>query len=105
MRAGDLDRKITIERAARGEADEFNEATLTWTPLASPFAKVAETRGNEFLAAEQRVAERRAVFTIRFISGIRRTDRIVWDNECWDITSTREIGRRMALEIHAFVRQ
>lgn len=105
MRAGDLDRKITIERAEDGVTNAFNETATIWAQIASPFAKIVETRGNEFLAVEQRVSERRAVFTIRFLADVRRTDRIAWDNEFWDITSTREIGRRKALEIHAFVRE
>jgi SPP1 family predicted phage head-tail adaptor len=102
MRAGDLDRRITVERLQAGEPNDFNEVVEAWTVLATLWAKVAEERGREFLASEsQIVGEAKAVFTIRYRADLRVTDRLRHSGRIWNIRSIREIGRREGLEIMA----
>lgn len=99
IRAGDLDRTILIERASN-VPNEYGEPIDTWSPLATVRAKVTETPGREFIAGTLPVAERRAVFLIRFRGDVTNRDRVTYNGRAFDIVGTREIGRRAGLELH-----
>lgn len=101
--ASRLDRRVTIERRTDA-VDSFGGPLDTYAALATVAASVRETDGREFLAGDtQLVAEQRAVFTIRW-RAIEPTDRIMYGGRAFDVQSTREVGRRAALEILAIAR-
>lgn len=100
MRAGALDRRITIQANAT-VIDQNGQPVPGWTTRATVWAQVKQTAGREFLAAEQILAEERAVFLIRWRGDIAATDRILWDGKTYDVKWAREIGRRQGLEITA----
>lgn len=103
MRAGRLDREITIERAtdARGTS---GAVTKTWATLATVPAEVRPKRGREFFAAGQVAGEVDTVFRIYWRSDITVKDRISYGGRTYDITSLGEIGRKEVLEIMATAR-
>lgn len=97
--AGAFDRRIEIQRATEFRDGGTNAVVTTWsTHLASVPASVKQTPGREFLEGNQIVAERRAVFTIRF-ADIRVTDRVVFDGRDFNVSDIRELGRRRFLEL------
>lgn len=101
IRAGDLDRRISIQRATLAEDPTFGEMVATWSTVATVSAAVRQVSGREFLSAEVTAAERRAVFVIRYRADVLTTDRVVYLGHPFDIREVREIGRREGLEIHA----
>lgn len=104
MRAGDLDRRITIEQATAG-TDDYGAPTQTWATLAQVWAQVKPVRGQEYFAAQQVNARVDTVFKIRHRTDITTAMRISYGSEYYDIQSVLEIGRREGLELMAIVRQ
>lgn len=103
MNIGRLDRRITIQRVTRA-ADSYGELIETWADLATVWASKQDIRGSEFLAAKQTVASIDAKFKIRYLSGLKPTDRIYYDDKYYDIAGIIELGRKDALEIMASAR-
>lgn len=99
MRAGDIDRRITIERVTI-ETSPSGSPIETWNPLATVWAKVDQQGGREFFASAQQVSERKVVFRIRWIDGLTVLDRVMCDGEVHDIHEVRRLGRKEGLELH-----
>lgn len=101
MRAGDLDRWIRIE-ADTPTRDAAGGEVASWATFVEVWAKKRDTRGREFFAADQVVAEATAVFTVYWIDGLDVKMRLVdtTDSRVYDILTFAEIGgRRDAMEI------
>jgi SPP1 family predicted phage head-tail adaptor len=101
IRAGDLDRRITLRHRAQTTLEPYGEVVDSFQDFATISAAVRQISGREFLSAGAVVAERRAVFTIRYRADVLVTDRVVFAGAPFDIREIREIGRREGLEIHA----
>jgi len=99
MRAGDLDRRITIERFTETQAPD-GSPIQTWEPLATVWAKVDQQGGQEFFASVQEVSERKVVFRIRWIEGLTVLDRVMLDGAEHDIHEVRRLGRKEGVELH-----
>lgn len=102
MRAGKLDRRVTLERFT-STVNEFNEPIETWAPIATVWAELVQETGREFLAQSEVTAERKAVFRIRYRAGITVRDRVIYDGRAHNIVDVRELGRRKGLELHTVV--
>ena len=100
MRAGALDRRITIERPAEVQ-DAAGQPVPGWDLVAERWAQKRDVRGRERFAAEQTIGEETAVFVIRWLAGIDATMRVVHDGKVYDIQGLAEIGTRDGLEITA----
>ena len=100
IRAGDLDRRVSIQRATMDEDPTYGERVATWSTVATVAAAVRQASGREFLAADVIASERKTVFIIRWRADVLTTDRVVYLGEPFDIAEVREIGRREGLEIH-----
>ncbi len=100
MRAGDLDRKITIQSATEAQ-DGYGEAVPTWGTFATVWAKFTPNRGGERFAANQIVAQADGVFRIRWQPGITEKMRVSYDGDIYDIQYIAEIGRHEALDLYA----
>lgn len=98
MRAGRLDRLITIQRKTSA-VDSFGEPIETWATLVTVWSEMIPVRGQERYAAMQEIAEIDTVFKVRFRTGITPLDRISYDSRIYDITHVLEIGRREGLEL------
>ena len=100
MRAGELDRRITIEvnaptRSASGAAVD------SWSAFATVWAKRRDVGGREIRAGAEFVGEIDAVFTVRWLAGVTDAMRVDDDGTLFDIKWPRELGRRSGLEILA----
>jgi SPP1 family predicted phage head-tail adaptor len=101
MRAGKLDRRITIERKTVTLSDRGQE-TLTWSTLATVWAEKRENTGSERFAREQIVGATLVTFRIRWsdaVSAVTVEDRVGFDGRTFEIMAVREIGRREGVEL------
>lgn len=107
IRAGDLDRRIELQRYTQTGLNDYGEPIVSWVPFATVSAKVSEELGREFLSRESRTtsSESPAVFLIRYLAGVLVTDRVVYAGRTFNIVGTREVGRREGLEIKAVEQQ
>ncbi len=103
--AGDLDRKITIQRATTVPND-LNEDVETWVDFVTARAKRRDVSDGEKFAAGQVGSSLRARFTIRSSIEARTVtplDRLSHDGETWSIHGVKEAdeGRHRFIEITA----
>jgi SPP1 family predicted phage head-tail adaptor len=104
MRAGRLDRRITIQGQSIAHSDSGQEE-ITWSDVATVWAEKREDRGDERFATRQIVGHGVTVFRIRWsaaVAAVTSEHRIVFDGRAFNITAVREIGRREGIEIDAY---
>ncbi len=102
MRAGDLDRRVTIRRYTVTE-DPFGGEVHEWTDLATVWANVRQESGREFMAAATEMASRKVIFRLRWMAGLTVLDKVHFEGRDHDIHEVRELGRRAGLELHTIV--
>ena len=100
MRAGSLDRRVTLLRRTLSrnvhgeEVVEFDELDTVW-------AQKLDVTGREYFSSQHVVAEGTARFRLRYRSDLSVTDRIAYGGHTYDIQQVAELGRREALDIVA----
>lgn len=100
MRAGSLDREITIERVTT-TLDDAGTPQETWATLASLRADLLDDVADE-RQSEQGASSRRLVtFQTRFFAGVTVADRITFEGQPLNLLQVKEIGRRRGLELKA----
>lgn len=103
MKAGSLDRRITIERFT-ATVDDFGEEVKSWAPLRTVWANVTPISDGERWRAGEVGATVTTRFAIRWGAGVGVEDRIVFDGRVYDVVGVKEIGRREGQEITASAR-
>lgn len=98
IRAGKLDRQITIERQ--------NETVLPsgsvvreWTPIATVRAELVQQSAEEYLTGYGAAEQERLLFRIHYLRGITTADRVIYAGQPHDLKEIVELGRRRALEL------
>jgi len=97
LEAGDLDRRIRIERATTA-TDAFGEEIKTWVELATVWAQVVPLGGREFFEARQVNATQTTRFRIRYRADITREMRVIYDGLTYGIEAAEEDRRFDRLE-------
>ena len=103
MRAGDLDRRVTLRRFTVTK-DAFNADTKTWADLATVSASREDIRDSERVQAQQVGAKITARFKIRYssqVADLNPKDELVCEGVTFGIAAVKQIGRRHGLEITA----
>ncbi|WP_238719701.1 phage head closure protein [Nitratireductor alexandrii] len=100
MRAGKLDRQITIERETE-TVSATGAVSTTWAEFATVRAEIVQRSTDEFLSGFGEDEATGIVFRIRYLAGITTADRVVHAGTAYDIGEIVEIGRRRALELRA----
>lgn len=100
MRAGGLDRRVTLQRKTVVQDAGSGEEIETWGDLATVFAEVRQQSGKEYLAAGGIEAAIRVVFYLRYFPGLTVLDRVSYADRLHNIEEVREIGRRDGIELH-----
>lgn len=103
MRAGKLDKLITIERSTH-EIDRYGNPVYTWVKLADLRAQVVQASTEEFIRAYGAIDETLIIFRTHYFEGILNSDSISFEGMFFNIKETKEIGRRQGLEIRAIAR-
>jgi len=107
MRAGSLDRTITIQSRSIVEDDE-GEPVDTWVPVATVRARIAEASNAETQVTYDKGGRTRLigdggtasiVFRLRFLPDVTPDNRVVYEDRTFDVGEVREIGRRRGLEL------
>lgn len=100
MRAGKLDRRITVQRAET-TTDDFGADIETWEDVATVWAQQRPNRGAERFSAQQVAGSNVLTFHIRYLAGLTTRDRVIYNNFIFNIKDVREIGRRVVTEFDA----
>ncbi|WP_426043697.1 phage head closure protein [Caulobacter sp. DWR3-1-2] len=106
MKAGDLDRRITLQPRVLTK-DPFNADVETWPDLTTVWASYEPVKDGERFRANETAATITARFQIRWsglVASLSPADRLNFDNRSFDIVAVKEIGRREGLEISATAR-
>lgn len=98
MQAGELDRRIAIERPTITQQD-YGEPLKQYTAVAEVWAKVVPGAAQETFNGDQVLAVAAAEFWIRYRADIDCTCRIHYANRYYDIRAVIEIGRRHGLKL------
>lgn len=101
MRAGLLDRKVTVQsRTVTQDADYGSEQTV-WGTFATAWARFEERGGTESERANREYTARNATVTMRFISGVNADMRLLEpDGSTWQIISVSHLKRRAVMELN-----
>lgn len=104
MRAGLLDRRITIQGKIVTQ-DDFGGEVVTWADVATVWAEELELHGLERYALRQFVGHALRTFRIRWsaaVAVVTTEHQVVYNGRTFDITDVREIGRREGIEIDCY---
>lgn len=106
MRPGDLDRRITIQRVSVTQ-DDYNNDVEAWEDVCTVWASYEPLSDGERLRAGERAAEASARFQIRHsrqVADVSARDRLLFRCTVYQITHTKEIGRREGIELTTIAR-
>ena len=105
MRAGKLDRRLTIRRYGETGRDAFYAPIVGWHDVVTVWAQQRPERGSERFAAASINGTAVMTFHIRYRSDVTVKDRLRYEGREYEIVAPpREIGRRVVLEIDAIAR-
>lgn len=105
MRAGKLDRRLTIRRLIETGRDAMNAPVRDWADVVTVWAQQRPQRGSERFAAAQLSGTAVMTFHIRYRDDVTVKDRLVYEGREYEIVAPpREIGRRVVTEIDAVAR-
>lgn len=103
MRAGLLDRRITIEDYTLAVNDR-EEPIKTWAAITNGSnrpAQVLQQSGRMLWEARKENAEVECVFVIRYLAGLNERQRIAYEGKYYAIYRIEEIGRRVGYNLYA----
>lgn len=100
MRAGKLDRIITIERLTETVSPSGSVVTA-WTNIATVRAEIVTQSAAEFLTGFGEAENGTIVFRVRYLPSITTADRVLYNGVAHDLKEVTEIGRRRGLELRA----
>ncbi len=100
MRAGKLDRVITIARAATS-VDAYGVPSSTWGTVYRLRAAVIEATANELIRDHGASTERRLKFRTWWRPGISVADRLTFDGAAFNIVAVEEVERSRELILTA----
>lgn len=101
MRAGKMDRRISLQRWTETGRDALNQPQFAWVVIAEVWAQQRPARGGERLAAQQVSGDKLMGFHIRYRRDLSVKDRVVFEGAVYQIQDIREVGRRVVTEIDA----
>jgi len=100
MRAGKLDRSITIERQTETVKPSGSVVTA-WPNIATGRADIVTQSASEFLTSFSEAENGTIVFRSRYRGGITTAGRVSYNGSAYDLKEVTEIGRRRGLELRA----
>ncbi|MFZ3172073.1 MAG: phage head closure protein [Carboxydocellales bacterium] len=103
MRAGELNRRITIQQPVE-TPDSEGVTTTTWGTFTTAWAAVEPLSGREFFNAQQFNSELTTRFRIRYQSGITTKMRVLFEARVFDILSVIPL-KSAKKEIHLMTKE
>lgn len=101
LAAGELDRRVRIEREVQGTPTGSGEPTSDWQLVAEVWAGKRTLRASEVFQAQQEIAEADVRFRMRYRSDVFPDHMRIVDEDGreFDILGVHELGRRDGLEL------
>lgn len=93
IRPGEMRERVTVQQATTA-TNSIGETTLTWTDLTTVWAAINGVSSSEALADGQQEARVTHRVRLRYISGLKHTDRFLWRSRILQIVSLLEYGNR-----------
>jgi len=93
MNAGELKHKITIQELQR-VPDGYGGYTETWNNVATAWAKIQPLKGSERYQAQQVASELSHKITLRYLSGVKPSMRIVYGLRVFNIIAVINVKKR-----------
>lgn len=103
MRAGKLDRVITVQRSVEVR-DDMGQVSQSWNTIATLRAERIQAATTEYLKGAGLQGDAAVIFRIRWIDGLTVRDRVLCDGATHDVQEIKELGRRRGLEIRTVAR-
>lgn len=100
MRAGKLDRRLTVQRKTLVDSGGWNDEEV-WSDLVTLWAEKEHAQEDIQYPEGAGLHFEITTFRTRYFSDLRQTDRLVFEGEFFEIRGIREIGRREGMEIKA----
>ncbi len=98
MRAGRLDRTVTLQRLTES-VNAAGSVSATWTTLATVRAELVSNTLTETGYAFGEAANDALAFRIRYRPDLTTRDRLAYEGRAYDLVGIVELGRRRALEL------
>jgi SPP1 family predicted phage head-tail adaptor len=98
MRAGKLDKTITIERFT-STVDDYGTPVETWATVATVRAQLIQSTTEEFMKGWGEQSQAAVIFRIRHLAGIDPADRITYAGRAYDLKEVKELGRREGIDL------
>lgn len=96
MRAGRLNKRITIQSPAAGQ-DATGEPAVGWTDIATVWASIVDVSGREYVAAGGTQNSALTKITIRHRDGIVPSMRVVHGSDAYNVEAVLGQDRRSLL--------
>lgn len=98
MRAGLLDRKVTVQSRTVSQDADYGSEVSTWGTFATAWCRFDERGGAEQERNNREFTARNATVNMRFISGVNADMRLLEpDGSLWQILNVSLKGRRREL--------
>jgi len=98
MRAGKLDRQITIERKTKTKTPT-GSVVETWQEVTSLRAEIVQQTATEFFTGYGEAENGMIIFRTRYLGGITTADRVTYNGTAFNLKEIKEIGRRRGYEL------
>ncbi|WP_029042565.1 phage head closure protein [Cucumibacter marinus] len=98
MRAGKLDRSITIQESATA-VDGYGVPSASWSDIATVRAQMVESTVEEYQRAYGEGSNTAVIFRIRHIDDISVDQRVLYDGKSFNIRDIKELGRHKGYEL------
>jgi SPP1 family predicted phage head-tail adaptor len=103
MTIGEMDREVVLKTKTTTK-DDWNYDTVTFVTLATVWAKKIDRLAGELISENQLISRNRTDWIIRHRTDVIADMVLEYNSETYDITATKEIGRREFLLIHTELR-
>ncbi|KAB0679526.1 phage head closure protein [Aureimonas leprariae] len=98
MKAGNLDRRVRIERELE-LVDAYGTTSRTSSPVVTVWAQLITASTDEILAGNVEASSTVVVFRIRWRDDVRLDDHVIYNGQSFNIVGMKELGRRDGLEL------
>jgi SPP1 family predicted phage head-tail adaptor len=100
MKAGSLDRLITIE-APTVTLDDAGAPSTTWSTFATMRAQLVKNSTADDERRSGSETDERLTFRMHYLDGVTLNHRLTYQGQAFEIRDLAEIGRRRGLEVIA----
>lgn len=100
MRAGKLDRTITIEREIK-TVKPSGSVVKFWQTIATVRTEIVQQSATEFLTGFGEAENGTIIFHARYIADITTADQVTYNGASYNIKEIKIIGRRKGIELRA----